>query len=390
MLRELEDSFPDEIPLHKSLSPPIKVLWLIKGLGPGGAEHLLTHAARVRDRRAFQHEVAYLLPWKQAMVGSLEDAGLPVHCLDGGREWDFRWMVKLRSLLMRRPFDVVHVHSPYVAAFARLVVRTLPRRTRPKLLSTEHVPWSGYVAMTRFLNALTFRLDSAHLAVSHAVHDSIPRLFRQDVEVVVHGIELNRVRNEAKNRNRSRTKLDIRPEEVLVGTVANFRAQKGYHDLLVAADRVIGSGLPVRFLAVGQGPLETEIRALHHSLGLSDRFLLLGYHENPARILAACDLFVLASLYEGLPLAMMEALALGLPVVGTRVPGIKEGITDGVEGVLVPASRPDLLAAEIERLVRDPRKRARMADAARARATEFDISRAVRRTEAIYQELIQR
>jgi glycosyltransferase involved in cell wall biosynthesis len=123
---------------------------------------------------------------------------------------------------------------------------------------------------------------------------------------------------------------------------------------------------------------------------LEDRFHLLGYREDSARILAGCDLFVLASLYEGLPLAMMEALALGLPVVATAVGGIPEGVSDGVEGLLVPPGRPDLLAEALAALVRDQPLRERMSQAAWQRADYFDIGRAVRGTEAIYRRLAGR
>lgn len=366
---------------------PLKVLWLIKGLGPGGAERLLQLAAERRNREDFVYEAAYLLPYKDALVPALEAEGVRVHCLRGGAEYDLRWALRLRRLVKKGSFDIVHLHSPYVAAVARLVVRTLPKRSRPRVVSTEHVPWFGYVKPTRLLNGVTFRLDDVHLAVSQAVRDSIPESLKKDVEVIVHGIALDRVSAEASSRDSSRRTLGIEPDEIVIGTVANFRAQKDYRTLLAAAHQLLLRGLNVRFVSVGQGPLENEIRAQHARLGLGSRFLLLGGLENPARVLAACDLFVLSSLYEGLPLAMMEAFALGLPVVVTNVPGIKEGLTDGREGVLVPVSRPDLLADAIEEVVTDPDRMARMGRAARERSFDYDISRAVSRTEAIYMEL---
>jgi L-malate glycosyltransferase len=366
---------------------PVKVLWLIKGLGPGGAERLLQLAAERRNRTDFSYEAAYVLPYKNHLVGALESEGVPVHCLNGGAEYDLRWALRLRALLSRGCFDILHLHSPYVAAIARLVVRTLPRSKRPRVISTEHVPWFGYVRPTRILNGATFRLDDVHLAVSHAVRDSIPDSLRDDVEVIVHGIALDRVRSESVNRDLARRELGIGDDEILIGTVANFRAQKGYPNLLATAHILQIRGLPVRFVAVGQGPLERQIRGIHEKLGLGDRFLLVGAHDNPAHILAGCDLFVLASLYEGLPLAMMEAFALGLPVVVTNVPGIKEGLTDGSEGLLVPVSRPDHLAWAIEELITDPERMKRMSEAALLRSRDYDISRAVTRTEAIYTEL---
>jgi glycosyltransferase involved in cell wall biosynthesis len=107
-------------------------------------------------------------------------------------------------------------------------------------------------------------------------------------------------------------------------------------------------------------------------------------------VMAAFDLFVLASHYEGLPLALMEALVLGVPVVATRVGGIPEGVTDGVEGLLVPPSRPDLLAHAIETLARDPELRARMSTAAADRGRAFDIRGSARTMEGIYRAVVAR
>jgi glycosyltransferase involved in cell wall biosynthesis len=364
------------------------VLLLIKGLGPGGAEQLVSMAAHLRDRQDFDYEVAYLLPWKNALVEDLGRAGVAVHCLKGGREWNLSWAARLRTTLLRHPVDIVHIHSPYVAGISRLVVRSLPRRVRPRLMSTEHLPWSGYAPPTRILNAMTFPLDDAHVAVSEAVRNSIPRLLADRVRVIVHGIALSSVQSHRRYRQAARAELAVAPGDLMVGTVANLRPQKGYPDLLRAARRVVDQGVPVRFFAMGQGALEEGLRRMHRSLGLGDRFVFLGYRENPARILAGCDLFAMASLYEGLSLAMMEALALGLPVVATAVPGVREVVTDDVEALLVPPSSPELLADAIVRLARDRDRLARMGRAALKRAGDFDIEKAVRETEALYREIV--
>jgi len=204
---------------------------------------------------------------------------------------------------------------------------------------------------------------------------------------VVHGVRLERVREAHGHRHELRAELGVSPDEVLVGTIANFRSQKGYPDLLEAARRVLAAAASARFVAVGQGARETEIRRLHASFGFDDRFRLLGYREDAASVLAACDVFVLASLYEGLPLALMEALALGLPVVATAVGGVPEWVSHGVEGLLVPPARPDLLADALINVVDDPKLRRRLADGAALRGEQLDIRIAARRIEGIYREV---
>jgi glycosyltransferase involved in cell wall biosynthesis len=370
--------------------PNRRILWLIKGLDPGGAELLLTLAARVRDRERFRYEVAYILPWRRALVGELEASGVRVHSLNGGADWDLGWTVRLRRLLRSGRYDVLHAHSPYAAGLARLVVRSLPAAERPRLVSTEHTPWWGYVLPTRLLNALTYLLDDEHLVVSRAVYDSIPRWMRGGVRIVPLGIHPERLSQEGRSREDVRRELGVQDGEVLVGTVANLRPEKRYSVLLRAARHLIDTGLPVRFAAVGEGPIRAEIEAEHRALGLGDRFRLLGYRKRPATIVAACDVFVLASAFEGLSLALLEALALGVPVVATDVGGIPECVTHGVEGLLVPPDRADLLARALRALVVDPERRAAMGRAAMKRAEGFDITKATRDIEDLYEQLIRR
>jgi glycosyltransferase involved in cell wall biosynthesis len=363
------------------------VLSLIKGLGPGGAERLLVNAAAVRDRDRFAYETAYLLPWKDALVPELEADGVAVHCLGGGAEHDVRWAVRLRRLLVAKRFDVLHVHSPYVASIARLVACTVPRASRPALVSTEHNGWSSFALPTRLLNAATLPLSDAVITVSSHVERSIWKPFRRRSETIVHGIPLARVRAALAGRDDVRAELGAPPDVVLVGTVANYTPQKDWPNLLRAARLVADAGARIRFCAVGQGPLEEEVQALHRELALESVVRITGYRPDAVRLMAGCDVFVLASRFEGLPVALMEALVLGLPVVATEVGGVPEAITSGVEGVLVPPERPDRLAAALQDLAAEPEARARMAQAARARGEDFDITRAVRVIESIYEDV---
>jgi L-malate glycosyltransferase len=372
------------------VSERLRVLALIKGLGPGGAEKLLVSSARVRDREAFDYEVAYLLPWKTQFVADLEDLGVRTRCVGVTHPQDPRWLLHLRGLLGAERYDIVHLHSPYVAGLARLVIRTLPASRRPKVVSTEHNVWSSHTRATRALNAATFRLGDAWLAVSSEVRASIRERLRERVEVVVHGIVLGDVEPTAAARESVRAELAIRPGEVVVATVANFRAQKAYPDLLAAARLLADRDVPARFVVIGQGPLEAEIRALRTTLRLEHSVELLGFRPDVLRILAGCDVFALASHYEGYPIAIMEALAVGLPVVATAVGGVPDGVRDGVEGLLVPPKRPELLADAIEALVRDPQRRAAMSVAAIERGRRYDIENAVRRIEQIYRDLTHR
>lgn len=367
---------------------PIRVLSLIKGLGPGGAEQLLVSAAKTRDRSRVEHDVAYLLPWKDALVQTLRDLDVGVHCLDAPEPRDVRWLRRFGRLLNERGIDVVHVHSPLPAVFARPFLRALPRSRRPAVVSSEHNVWSSHDHVTRIANAATFVLGDAWIAVSDDVKASIPERLRRRVEVIVHGLVLDEARERRRERDEVRRELGIEPDDVVICTVANLRRQKAYPDLLVAAKAVLERAPHARFLAVGQGPLEEEIRALHAELGLGDRFTLLGYRPDALRILAGSDIFALSSHFEGYPIAVMEAMAVGLPTVATAVGGVPEAIEDGVDGLLVPPNRPDLLADRLVELVLDAERRTAMGASAAGRADRYDVTDAVRRTEDIYARVV--
>jgi glycosyltransferase involved in cell wall biosynthesis len=366
----------------------VRVLWLIKGLGPGGAETLLAAGAGVRDREQFDYAAAFVVSEKRALVAALEAAGVDVTWLAAMRRRDLRWVPRLRRLLIDRPVDIVHSHSPLVAALARIVARTLPRHVRPITVSTEHNIWSAYAFPTRVLNALTYPLDRAHFAVSEEVGRSMPGWWRRHTEVLVHGIALDGVRGHGSQRERMRAELGVAPHECLAVTVANYRVHKDYPTLLAAARITRDRGVPVRFAAVGQGPLAHDVQGEHERSGLGASFQLLGYRPDALDVLAAADLFVLSSRQEGLPVALMEALALGIPVVATEVGGVPEAVADGVEGRLVSPGSPDELAKAIAQLVCDPAMRSRMAEAALRRSEEFDVRPVVRRYEDRYRQLV--
>lgn len=366
-----------------------KVLWLIKGLGAGGAERLIWMFARTGNHASFQYDVAYVVPWASAMVPSIEATGVPVRCLQGSRQLSALWVLRLRRQLRTRRYDIVHVHSPSVAAVVRLLVRSIPRSQRPLVMSTEHCTWWSYRASTRWANAVTCRLDAARIAVSTQVKQSMWRRAQDGVEVIVHGVmaeELDRM--DRTDREAVRSSLGILPDEILIISVGNFRSQKAYSDLLTAAREVIDRCQRTRFVAIGYGPLESQVRSQHARLALGDRFQLLGYREDVASVLAASDVFALASLYEGGPIALLEALAAGLPVVVTSVGFVPDIVTDGVEGFVVPPGQPDLLAERLARLAVDGPLRAGMSTSARLRGRSFPVEEAVHRVEATYRILL--
>ena len=303
----------------------LRVLHIIKGLGPGGAEQLLLNQARATDASDVEFHVAFLVPWKNHLVDPLEAAGWQTHDLNAEHPADLRWIPRLRRLIVDHKIDVVHGHSPLVAGWTRLALRSFGR-SRPASIYTEHNEWGRHRPTTRRLNQTTIRLEDMVIAVSDGVRDSMQVAATPDV--VIHGIDIDTVAGQAQHRDQVRAELGIADDEFVIGTVANLRREKAYENLLEAAALVVERNPRVRFVSVGQGPLEHEIATQHEQLGLGDRFLLLGYREDARRVMSAFDAFTLSSLHEGLPVSLMEAMALRLPVVSTDVGGIRTATED--------------------------------------------------------------
>jgi glycosyltransferase involved in cell wall biosynthesis len=358
---------------------PTRVLWLIRGLGPGGAERLLVaHALAAGE--GYAYEAAYQVAAKDQLVPELEAAGVTVHRLGTGPTWP----LELRRLVRERAIDVVHSHSPAMAVGARLALRALPMRHRPSLVYTEHNRWDAYRLPTRAANAATFVLEDAVLAVSEEARSSVAGPLRPRVEALHHGIDRRALAQAAAPRHETRAALGLADEVPVAVQVANFRREKA-HEVLLAAARILrDADHPVVFLLVGQGQLAEQVQAHAEELGLDDRVRFLGFRDDVASIVAASDLLVLSSDHEGLPVAVMEAFALGVPLVSTAVGGIPEAVDDGREGLLVAPRDPEALAEAVRTVCDDPALRARLSAGALARSEQFDASTAVRRIEERY------
>jgi glycosyltransferase involved in cell wall biosynthesis len=368
-----------------------RVLWLTKGLGLGGAERLLSLMAKRIDRDAFEVEVAYLLPWKDAFVTDLECNGITTVCLDAGRTFESGWPRRLRRLIADRDYGLVHTHSPVPAAVARLVVRPPTR-----LVHTEHNLWDRYRWPTFAANALTFARNDAVLSVSDGVTASIdrPRWARlgdePPVETLLHGVALDEIPRGPEARVRARGQLRVEDHDSVVGCVANFTPKKDHEGLLHAIARVLERLPEAVLVLIGSGPIEDQIRAQAGQLGLEAKVRFLGSRDDVPDLLPGFDVFVLGSRFEGLPISLLEAMAAEVACVATRVGGIPEVITDGLDGRTVPPGDPEALATTLIDVLTDQAARRVIAVAGHRRVQKaFSIDRAVARTEALYHQLLE-
>ncbi|MDR7418500.1 MAG: glycosyltransferase [Armatimonadota bacterium] len=364
-----------------------RVLILIKGLGVGGAERLLEAAVPHLDRDRYDYRIAYFLPWKNALVPAFERAGIPVHNLAMRVDVDVRVLVRLFRLLRRERIDLIHAHLPVAGVWGRVAARLAGR---VRIVYTEHNVPERYARLTRELNRRTYRMNEVVIAVSEEVRKAVaayangrPRIVTIQNTVDVDAIAATPVEAAAVRRE-----FGLPEEALLVTTVGNLTPKKGHAHLLAAAAQVAARVPNVRFLLVGQGPLADELRAEADRLRLDGTFVFAGYRADAIRLMAASDLFVLSSLFEGLPVTLLEAMALGKPSVVTRVGGIPE-VVDDASSMLVAPGDPAALAEAIAGLLTAPARRAQMGAAAREQARRrYGVGQMVRAVEQVYADVL--
>jgi glycosyltransferase involved in cell wall biosynthesis len=185
--------------------------------------------------------------------------------------------------------------------------------------------------------------------------------------------------------------LGLEPSKPVAVALAYLRPVKGHSFLLEAFARVISALPSARLLIIGEGPLRASLQAQAEALGLQSAVRFLGHRSDAQRLLAAGDLLVNSSLSEGTPLSVMEAMALGLPVVATNVGGVPKLVLDGETGMLVPPAEVEALAAALLELMRNAEKRRALGEAGRRRALEqFSIETAAAKYQALYDKLLEK
>jgi glycosyltransferase involved in cell wall biosynthesis len=359
-----------------------RVLVLIKGLGIGGAEKLISEGARFWDRERFDYSVAYVLPWKDQLVDDLTRLGIAVHMIGSKRGLTPRTLSRLRGLIRDRRIDLVHAHLPTMGIVARLA-------SPVPVVYTEHNMAESYRPFTRLANRLSYGRNRAAMAVSGAVAGSVSSWPGPPVTVIPNGVA---VRVDPSAAAAARDELGLDPGAPLVAHVGNIRPGKG-HDVLIEAARIVVRDRPdVTIVSIGgekyPGDLE-RVRTGAAEAGLGDSLRFLGRRPDALHFVAAADLFVNPSSVEGLPVAILEAMALGRPVVATAAGGVPGIVKDGETGILVEPDDPAALADGMLRMLADPARAGRLAEAARDMVLkEYGLEPMVRATEEVYRQVL--
>ena len=376
----------------------MKVLHVVEATTAGVGRHVLDLCVHLR-RADLQIVVACPRVRDDArkdtaFVDSLREAGIPATLVPMRRRIhppaDLRATFRLAKLIRRERVDVVHGHSSKAGALARLAALRVRSSERPAVVYTPNAfaflgarrpatRWL-YLAVERWLGR---RATDAVICVSRSEmalaqrHAIVPP---ERLVVIENTIDRSRYVLDRSPAAKSRLGLD--PTRPVVGAIGRLVPQKGPGYLLRAARLLIDGGLEAQFLLVGEGELEGELRQMITDQGLGDHVSLPGFSDEIPQVLAAMDIFVLPSLYEGLPYTLMEAMAAGCAVVATDVGGNRDLVQHGETGLLVPPADANALAQALICLLSQPNaeeKRKRMARraqaAARARPTPEQTAR---------------
>ncbi|WP_328854519.1 glycosyltransferase [Microbispora hainanensis] len=362
----------------------VNVCEVIKTLDVGGAEVLLVERLLAASRRqagrpANRYTVVCLSASTEELTGRLRAAGIDVVDLSSCLRL-LRPARLVREVRRLRP-DVVNLHSPLPAALLRPASRLW--HPRPILVSTVHNV--RYRTVTMALDRATAWLDSRTVAVSPQVARARTGRRGRGLSTCVHGVRVAGQRQWAERAAATRREWSVPDDALLIVNVANFHPQKNHRLLVEAAAKVVAAEPRALFLLAGSGPLRDATAEHVSRLGL-DRVRVVGHVPEAGRLIAAADLLVLSSSYEGLPVVVMEALAAGVPVVSTAVGGVSDLIETGKNGVLTVPGSADALAGGILQALR-PDMRARLRAGARESAGQVDIARAAEWFDKLYGEV---
>ncbi len=365
-----------------------RVLWLIKGLGLGGAEKLLSMAVPHLDRSRFDYEAGFFLPWKDALVDDLQMQGVPVTCFDIRNCSSFVGFGRLLAHIKQRRIDVIHMHLPVSGVVGRLAGKLM---RVPGLIYTEHNVWGRLNPITRLMNRVTFGLNDFSIAVSDDVRLSMTVGARERLTTIANGIACEKMSSVAGDAVAMRRDLGVPEGHLIIGKVANLTPKKN-HEMLLKAFALFSRRFPRSTLVlVGQlAGREQHLRNLAAELDIAKRVIFTGPRTDVLRVVQTFDVFALSSTFEGLPIALLEAMSLEKPTVCTAVGGVPGVIRDGREGFLVPAGRVDVMADRFAQLAATPSLRRELGSAARERVRkEFDIATMVRRVEEVYMQVLE-
>lgn len=365
-------------------STPIHVLHVIDHLGLGGAQTAVLDMLRCRDREAFAVEVA-VMHGSGPFAAELESIGVPVHSLSNAK-WPPSYGPNFLRLLAARPWDVLHFHlqganwiTKPLAALAGAPVRIAHDH------ASGDVRFRGLPSLVP--DALSHLFSTRVVAVSDGVRAFLSRweaVPADRITVIPNGVNSETFRPaSAREKSAARSRWNLPSDRFVVGAMGRLAPEKH----LILLPDLAALHPEVVFVVAGSGPERSRIERRCAELGVSDRVHLLGAVSERAEFYGALDAFLLPSLFEGLPMALLEAMAAGVPVLSSRLEGIAGALSEEKEGLLARPGDLTDFSRQLSRLIENPTLGRTLAAAARNRVTTtFSAARTASAIEALYRQ----
>jgi glycosyltransferase involved in cell wall biosynthesis len=379
---------------------PIRVLHVITTLGRGGAERQLVNLVSNTSADEFEHMVCYLTA-PGDFAGELKEAGVQVICFNVPKKWPWLFApFRLIPTLRKHKPDIIQTWLLEADLAARLstftrsipIINTLHLTTyEPSTIRAGGWPrWK--MEILRQLDRWTARLTRPlFVAVSETVRRSAINQLHvppEDVRLIYNSINQETLRSEPGDSTQLREEFAIPDSGFVYVNVGRLAPQKGQSYLLHAFKQIAVQHPDIYLAFVGDGPLHGELEELASTLEISDRVRFLGRRGDIGACLELGDAFVFPSLFEGLPLAPIEAMLKGLPCIGTRIGPMQEIVTNRENGLLVAHGSVSELADAMTEIYSDPNLREQLATRAKRLAFErFDSGMGLRAWEQLYREV---
>lgn len=341
-------------------------------------------AIALADREIDVRVVSLYNSPKTGNVEALEERGIVIEYYGKQQGFDPKIYLKFRASLQRWQPDIVHTHL-YVLRYCLPYIRSKRRRW---IHTVHNLARHEVDSLGKVFNRAAFKLGVTPVAIAGEVQRSMQEVYGiKELPIIPNGIDLRPFALLSDvDRLNWRRQEGFREDNLLFVAVGRLTAQKN-HDLLLQAFVSIANDFPhAELLIVGEGELRSYLTARAVALGVSSKVRFLGLRSDVTSILAASDVFVMTSDWEGNPISVMEALAAGKPVVATQVGGVPELIQQDRTGLLVPPCDVATLAAAMQRLGSEFELRRAMGDAAKRHASQFGIAEMAERYLSLYKQ----
>lgn len=334
------------------LQKRIKLLFLLQTLRTGGSERIVKELCDNLDPNKFRCFVLALVGGE--MQEEFREGGIPVHCVNKQGRDILRVSRQISEFIKTNQIQVINAHhfSPFFHGFygAKLngckIIYTAHTCPEVDLLS------SSWTMVGRIL--LSF--SDAAIGISHDVSGSIIRKFhlpKDKVFTIINAVDHRRFKVNVDVIDKKK-ELNIKREEKVIGSIGSLGKQKNYPNLIRAFTILQERMGNIKLLIIGEGRRRNELESLIKELGVDGKVILLGARSDVPELMKVMDVYCLASIYEGLPLSLLEAMVAKLPVIGTDVTGIRDTIIHEKTGLLVTSDAPEELAEGLSRILINP------------------------------------